>query len=58
MPESMFMFLRFMTLKRLSRLSGGHLGPCAAGGRLVSDTAPIKIVTAQPDKVDDCARSG
>ena len=46
---------RFVTLKRLSRLSGGHLGPCAAGGRLVSDTAPIKIVTAQPDKVDDCS---
>lgn len=41
MPESMFMF-RFVTLKRLSRLSGGRLGPCAAGGRLVSDTAPIK----------------
>jgi uncharacterized protein YegJ (DUF2314 family) len=37
-----------MTLKRLSRLSGGHLGPCAAGGRLVSDTTPIKVVTAQP----------
>ena len=55
MPESMFMFLRFMTLKRLSRLSGGHLGPCAAGGRLVSDTAPIKVVTAQPDKIDDCS---
>lgn len=48
MPESMFLCFRFMTLKRLSRLSGGHFGPCAAGGRLVLDTASIKVVTAQP----------